>query len=191
MNRSLIALAAAVAALATPAALSVASEGIPGATVRSESGKAAGDRKARFEQWCRDNPEKCREEKARAQQRREECKANPEKCRTEAQARREQWCKDNPEKCREEKARAQQRREECKANPEKCRAEAQAQSEQRFKRADANGDGRLSRVEAQKSMPQVARDFDRIDANKDGQVTMEELAAARKPRAGASKGKGS
>jgi hypothetical protein len=151
MNRSLIAAAVAVAALAAPAAPSLASEGIPGATVRSESGKAAADRKARFEQWCRDNPEKCREAKAKAQQ----------------------------------------RREECRANPEKCRAEAQARNEERFKRADANGDGRLSREEARKSMPQVARDFDRIDANKDGLVTTEELAAARKPRAAASKGKGS
>jgi hypothetical protein len=191
MNRSLIAAAFVAAALAAPATFSLASEGIPGATVRSESGKAAGDRKARFEQWCKDNPEKCREEKARAEQRREECKANPEKCRAEAQARREQWCKDNPEKCREMKAKVEQRREECKANPEKCRAEAQARNEQRFKKADANGDGRLSREEAKKSMPQLARDFDRIDANKDGQVTKEELETARKPRAGAAKGKGS
>jgi len=191
MNRSLIAAAVTVAALAAPAAPSLAGEGIPGATVRSDSGKGAGDRKARFEQWCQDNPEKCREAKAKAQQRREECKANPEKCRAEAQARREQWCKDNPDKCREMKAKAQQRREECKANPEKCRAEAQARNEERFKKADANGDGRLSREEAQKSMPQIARDFDRIDANKDGLVTKEELEAARKPRAGASKGKGS
>lgn len=150
MNRSLIAAALVAAAVAAPAASSLASEGIPGATVRSDSGKAAGDRKARFEQWCRDNPEKCREEKARAQQ----------------------------------------RREECKANPEKCRAEAQARNEQRFKKADADGDGRLSREEAKKSTPQLARDFDRIDANKDGMVTMEELEAARKARAGASKGKG-
>jgi len=151
MNRSLIAAVVAVAVLAAPAAPSLASEDIPGATVRSESGKSAADRKARFEQWCQDNPEKCREAKAKAQQ----------------------------------------RREECKANPEKCRAEAQARSEERFKRADANGDGRLSREEARKSMPQLARDFDRIDANKDGFVTTEELAAARKPRAGASKAKGS
>jgi Ca2+-binding EF-hand superfamily protein len=48
----------------------------------------------------------------------------------------------------------------------------------------------LSREEAQKSMPQLARDFDRIDANKDGMVTPEELEAALKARRGASKGKG-
>ena len=149
MNRLLIA-AAAVTLLATPAVPSLAAEGIPGATVRSDSGMAPADRKARFEQWC----------------------------------------KDNPEKCREMKAKAEQRREQCKADPEKCRAEMQARGRERFKKADTNGDGRLSREEAQKGMPQLARDFDRIDANKDGMVTLEELEAARKARAGASKGKG-
>jgi hypothetical protein len=188
MNRLLI--AAAVAALAVQAAPALAGEGIPGATVRSDSGTASADRKARYEQWCKDNPEKCREAKAKAEERREQCKADPEKCRAEAQARREQWCKDNPEKCREMKAKAQQRRDQCKADPEKCRAEAQERSRERFKRADTNGDGRISREEAQKSMPQLARDFDRIDANKDGVVTLEELEAGRKARAGASKGKG-
>jgi len=149
MIRLLIA-AAVVAAIATQAVPSLASEGIPGATVRSDSGVAPADRKARFEQWC----------------------------------------KDNPEKCREMKAKAQQRREQCKADPEKCRAEAQARGRERFKKADANADGRISREEAQKGMPQLARDFDRIDANKDGMVTPEELEAVRKARAGASKGKG-
>ena len=190
MNRSLIAAALTIASLATQTVPVLASEGIPGATVRSESGMTPADRKARLEQWCKDNPEKCREAKARADQRREQCKADPEKCRAEAQARREQWCKDNPEKCREIKAKAQQRREQCQADPEKCRAEAQARGRERFKKADANGDGRLSREEAQKGMPQLARDFDRIDANKDGMVTLDELEAARKVRAGASKGKG-
>lgn len=150
MNRSLIAAVVAVAALTAPAVPSLASEGIPGATVRSESGKAAGERKARFEQWC----------------------------------------KENPEQCREAKAKAQQRREECKANPEKCRAEAQKQQEERFKRADANKDGRLTREEARKGMPVVSRNFDQIDANKDGVVTIEEIDATRKSRAGAAKGKG-
>ena len=189
MNRLLMTVLA-VTLLSAPAVPSLAADGIPGATVRPDSGKSDADRKARYEQWCKDNPEKCREMKAKAEQRREQCKADPEKCRAEAQARREQWCKDNPEKCREMKAKAQQRREQCKADPEKCRAEVQAQVQQRFKRADTNGDGRLSREEAQKGMPQVARDFDRIDANKDGMVTLDELEAAHKSRPDARKGKG-
>lgn len=65
----------------------------------------------------------------------------------------------------------------------------QARSEQRFKSADANGDGRLTRDEAQKGMPGVARHFEQIDANKDGVVTMEELKAARKARGGPRKDK--
>ena len=149
MNRPLIA-AAAVAALTALASPTLATEGLPGATVRDDGAKSAAERKARFEQWCRDNPEKCREAKAKAQQ----------------------------------------RREECKADPEKCRAEAQAQRRERFKRADANGDGRLTREEAQKGMPLVARDFDRLDTNKDGFVTLDELEAALKARAEARKGKG-
>ena len=189
--KPLLIVAAAFTVLATQAVPSLAAEGTPGATMRSDSGMTPADRKARFEQWCKDNPEKCREMKAKAEERREQCKADPEKCRAEAQARREQWCKNNPEKCREMKAKAEQRREQCKADPEKCRAEARARSRERFKKADANGDGRLTREEAQKGTPQLARDFDRIDANKDGVVTLEELEAARKARAGASKGKGS
>ena len=73
--------AAAVTALATQAVPSLAAEDIPGATVRSDSGKAPVDRKARFEQWCKDNPEKCREMKAKMEERRRQCEANPEQCR--------------------------------------------------------------------------------------------------------------
>ena len=108
----------------------------------------------------------------------------------ERQARREQWCKDNPEKCRELQVKAKARQEECKANPEKCRAEMQARQEDRFKAADANKDGKLTREEAQKGMPVVARNFDQIDANKDGAVTPQELEAARKARAAARAEKG-
>jgi len=51
MNRLLI--AAVVAVLATPAAPTLASEGVPGATVRSDSGMAPADRKARSESGAR------------------------------------------------------------------------------------------------------------------------------------------
>jgi hypothetical protein len=148
--KPLLIAAAAFTILTAQAVPSLAAEGIPGASVRSDSGMAPADRKARFEQWC----------------------------------------KDNPEKCREMKAKAEQRREQCKADPEKCRAEMQARSRERFKKADTNGDGRLSREEAQKSMPQLARDFDRIDANKDGMVTLDELESARKARPDGPKSKG-
>lgn len=50
------------------------------------------------------------------------------------------------------------------------------QMQQRFTKADANGDGMLTREEA-KAMPRVASHFDDIDANHDGQVSQEEIRA--------------
>ena len=96
---------------------------------------------------------------------------------------REQWCKDNPDRCREMQAKMKERQEQCKADPAKCREEREAQTGERFQRADENKDGKLTREEAQKGMPFVARRFDQLDANKDGVVTMDEIAAARKARA--------
>lgn len=137
MKRLLIA-AVAFAALGAHGIAAAAADGLEGATVRAEGARSAADRKARSEQWCRDNPEKCRE--------------------------------------------AQARREQCKADPEKCRAEIRARTEQRFRKGDANGDGRLTREEARQGMPAVARRFDAIDANEDGVVTLDELAAPRRTR---------
>jgi hypothetical protein len=109
-----------------------------------------------------------------------ECKADPEKCCAERQAHHAQWCNANPERCKAMQARMEQRVAECKANPEKCRAERMARFEQRFKLADADGNGMISRAEAEKAMPRLVRHFDRIDADRDGQITKDEIAAARK-----------
>ena len=46
-----------------------------------------------------------------------------------------------------------------------------------FKKADTDGDGALSKAEAEKSMPRLAKDFDAIDTNKDGKLTQDELRA--------------
>ena len=43
--------------------------------------------------------------------------------------------------------------------------------------ADSDGDGALSREEAAKSLPRIARKFDRIDADRDGRLTLEEMHA--------------
>ena len=52
--------------------------------------------------------------------------------------------------------------------------------EQRWNKADADGDGKLSRAEAGAGYtPGIGRDFDAMDANKDGLVTREERAAFR------------
>ena len=95
-------------------------------------------------------------------------------------ARMEQKCKEDPVRCKEMKEKMEKRRAECKANPQKCHADNKAQAEQRFKRADADGNGTISRAEAQQRSPRLARNFDRFDANKDSQLTREEMAAARK-----------
>jgi hypothetical protein len=126
------------------------------------------------------------------QARREACKADPQKCRDKFKAKREQFCKDNPQRCQEMKERREKRMAECKENPERCKemkekmqkrhAEKQAHFEQRFKHADADGNGLISRAEAQQHSRRLARRFDQIDANHDGQVSREEIAAARRVR---------
>ena len=60
--------------------------------------------------------------------------------------------------------------------------------EQRFKKADSNGDGKLSKVEAQAGMPRVAKNFDAIDTDKDGFITQAEIAAAMASRQGSKGG---
>jgi Ca2+-binding EF-hand superfamily protein len=49
---------------------------------------------------------------------------------------------------------------------------------ERFKQADADGDGALSRAEAEKSMPRIVKHFDQIDANHDGKITLDEITAS-------------
>ncbi len=156
-----------------------AAEGVPGAT---EGAKPPYGQHGAMREACRADPQKCR---AEAQARHEACSADPGKCRQERMARREKMCADNPEKCREIKARMEQRRAQCQADPEKCRKEHQERADARFKKSDADGNGKLSRAEAEKGMPRLARHFDAIDANKDGQLTRDELDAARKAWHGA------
>ena len=49
---------------------------------------------------------------------------------------------------------------------------------ERLKAADTNGDGMISRAEAQ-ALPRLAERFDTIDKNGDGQLTRDELRFAR------------
>jgi len=55
-------------------------------------------------------------------------------------------------------------------------------AEERFKTADKNGDGSLSKEETTASMPRLAQRFDALDQNKDGQLSPDELRAAGKGR---------
>lgn len=48
----------------------------------------------------------------------------------------------------------------------------------RMKAVDKDGDGRISRAEADAKAPRLSKNFDQIDANKDGYLGREEMAAA-------------
>ncbi len=50
---------------------------------------------------------------------------------------------------------------------------------ERLNRADSNGDGAISRSEADRSMPGVARHFEQIDIDGDGTITRDEMRDAR------------
>ncbi|TAK83068.1 MAG: EF-hand domain-containing protein [Aquabacterium sp.] len=52
-----------------------------------------------------------------------------------------------------------------------------AEFEARFKKADANGDGKLTKDEAKNGMPRVAAHFDEIDRDKHGSITPADIAA--------------
>lgn len=56
---------------------------------------------------------------------------------------------------------------------------APATAGKRFAKLDSNGDGVISRTEAQ-AAPKLAAKFDAVDSNKDGVLTREEFAAWRK-----------
>lgn len=49
--------------------------------------------------------------------------------------------------------------------------------QERLQRADTDGDGSLSRIEATLNMPGLARHFDDVDTNHDGVITIDEMKA--------------
>ena len=78
---------------------------------------------------------------------------------------------------------------DAKAAPAK--GERHHQRGERFKAADKNGDGAISKSEADAAgMKRLSKNFDKVDANKDGKVTREEMRTARKDHRGEGKGRG-
>jgi Ca2+-binding EF-hand superfamily protein len=63
-------------------------------------------------------------------------------------------------------------------------AAAKVERGSHFKKADADGNGALSRAEVEKSIPRLAPKFDQIDTNKDGQLSRAELHAWKKAHRG-------
>jgi Ca2+-binding EF-hand superfamily protein len=52
------------------------------------------------------------------------------------------------------------------------------QAGERFRAADRNGDGLISRAEADAGLPRVAKHFDQLDTDHDGQLAPDEFRAA-------------
>lgn len=86
-------------------------------------------------EWCKQNPEKCKELRAK---REAFCKENPQKCEEMKQkaAQRQEFCKQNPEKCEQQRAAMKQRmadlKAKCDADPAKCE-EMKQQARARWK----------------------------------------------------------
>ena len=74
----------------------------------------------------------------------------------------------------------QQMREWCKQNPDECRAKMKQRAEEWFKKVDTDGDGTISRAEAEANAPRLAKHFDEIDTDHDGTITPAELKAFHK-----------
>ena len=62
------------------------------------------------------------------------------------------------------------------------KAGREARAAEWFKHADTNGDASISRAEAEKNAPRLAKKFDRIDSDRNGSLTQEELRAYRETR---------
>jgi hypothetical protein len=62
---------------------------------------------------------------------------------------------------------------------ENRREQMRERLQERFNRADVHNDRAISREEANRTMPGMARHFDQIDTNRDGTISREELRAAR------------
>ena len=69
---------------------------------------------------------------------------------------------------------------EMTAHREAMHGEMRAKGLERWKAADKDSNGSLSRDEAKALMPHLADNFDRVDGNKDGQVSGEEMREFRK-----------
>jgi Ca2+-binding EF-hand superfamily protein len=65
-------------------------------------------------------------------------------------------------------------------DPQARHEQMKARMLEKLKAADTNGDGMISREEANAALPMIATHFDEIDTNKDGFITLQEFGAAMK-----------
>ena len=69
-----------------------------------------------------------------------------------------------------------------KAHKGEMREKMAQRFDAKFKAADKDNDGSLTKDEAQAGMPRLAKNFDQIDANHDGEITQDEIRAYMKAR---------
>ena len=69
-----------------------------------------------------------------------------------------------------------------KAHKGEMREKMAQRFDAKFKAADKDNDGSLTKDEAQAGMPRLAKNFDQIDANHDGKITQDEIRAYMKAR---------
>lgn len=62
-----------------------------------------------------------------------------------------------------------------KARRSEQREKAKARIQQRWADADSNGDGMISRAEAEQGLPMIAKRFDTMDSDQDGKISQQEL----------------
>jgi len=67
---------------------------------------------------------------------------------------------------------------------DELRAFHEQQRAEHWKKLDTDGDGKISKAEAQANAPRLFEHFDQIDANGDGFITPEELAAGHRHHRG-------
>jgi Ca2+-binding EF-hand superfamily protein len=148
------------------------------AVAADEPGGPAGERRAHMQQWCKDNPEQCREAMQKKREewwKRVDTDGDGSVSRAEAQANAPRLAKNFDQV--DANGDGKVSREELEAAGKQAR---HARGKDWWKKVDADGDGSISREEADTNAPRLAKDFTQIDANADGKITPEELKAARK-----------
>src|SRR5215831_11646935 len=93
--------------------------------------------------WCKENPGKCQEARAKHEQ---WCKDNPKQCEQwkQKRAEREEFCKNNPQKCQEQRAEMQKKKEAMQAECEKDPAKCEQMKEHMRERAQAHRKGGMA-----------------------------------------------
>jgi Ca2+-binding EF-hand superfamily protein len=148
------------------------------AVAADEPGSPGAEHRAQMRQWCKDNPEKCREamhQKAEAWWKRVDTDSDGAVSRAEADANAPRLASEFDKVDADGNGKVT--REELEATGKKAH---HARGKDWWKKVDTDSDGSISREEAEANAPRVAKDFTQLDTNADGKVTPDELMAARK-----------